>query len=110
MKNVLGRRTTEMNTIKNLQQELYPKQDGEVKRVEISVTPTLVESIYNNVKLLFGNQVKEFKSVDEAEQWAESNGVKIKVYHKAGSFVGDNMKEKNNHRDDSARYKESMQF
>jgi hypothetical protein len=68
-------------------------------------TPTLIENIYNGVKLLFDNQAKEFKSVEDAEEWAESNGVKIKVYHKAGSFVGDNLKEKNHHRDDSARYK-----
>lgn len=73
----------------------------------VLTTPTLIESIYNSVKLLFDNQVKEFKSVEDAEKWAGSNKVKIKIRHRAGSFVGDNMREKNNHRDDSARYKAS---
>lgn len=97
-----------MKIIKNLKQELYPEQIVVKGKVEFPAIPTLVESIYNSTKLVFGNQVKEFKSVDDAEQWAESNGVRIKIRHKAGSFVGDNMREKNSYRDDSARYKASQ--
>jgi hypothetical protein len=101
-----NRKGMKMEIIKNLQQELYPEQTVvKVKKVGFPTIPTLVESIYNSTKLVFGNQVKEFKSIDDAEQWAELNGVRIKIRHKAGSFVGNNMTEKNNYRDDSARYK-----
>jgi len=97
-----------MKIIKNLQQELYPEVLVKVNGVKFPTIPTLIESIYNNTKLVFGEQVKEFASINDAEQWAESNGVRIKIRHKAGCFVGDNMKEKNNCRDDSARYKTSQ--
>ena len=94
--------------IENVFEVLYAKEIIEEKRTVVApIIPTLVESIYNNVKLFFDRKVKEFNSAEEAEKWAESNGVKIKIRHKAGSFVGENLDSKIYHRDDSEKFRQA---
>jgi len=72
-------------------QDLYKGDIRESKNVtwdEVPLFPTLVQSIYGNAKLIFGKlESKQFPSALEAEKWAETNSIKIRIRHNAASLV-----------------------
>jgi len=75
----------------NLFEDLYRKDVRESKNVTwdiVPLSPTLIQSIYGNAKLIFGKlESKEFPSALEAEKWAEESGIKIRIRHNAASLV-----------------------
>ena len=77
-----------------LSDDLYGKDSRETKVLtwdEVPLIPTLIQSIYKDVTILFGKkESKKFENLCLAEQWAKENNIKIKIRHEAASkcFVG----------------------
>lgn len=75
-------------------EDLYGTYITEKKNVscnKIPILPTLIGCYDGTSKLIFGKlESKQFNTVDEAELWAETNNIKIKIPHKTASFVLNN--------------------
>jgi hypothetical protein len=84
----------------NIEELLYGKMKAPTKSVKQHTIPTLIENIYNVSKLLHDFESKEFETKADAERWAEKNGIKIVIHHRAGAIVGSNMENVKETRDD----------
>lgn len=72
-------------------EDIYNHDIREVKNVTwdiVPLSPTLIQSIYGNTKIIFGKlESKEFPSLFEAEKWVEETGIKIRIRHEGASLV-----------------------
>jgi hypothetical protein len=94
----------------NIEEMLYGKLKVETKSVKPDIIPTLIQSIYNKSVLLHDHEVKEFETSVDAEKWAEKNGIKIMIRHRAGAIIGSNMDNAKETRDDKSKLKEEGGF